>query len=144
MSSEEGFFSDHVGGFAAGSIDILHIDGTHTYEAVKEDFESWIDKVSEGGVVLFHDVAVTGRPDYGVWKFWSELKADFDCFEFSHCNGLGVLFKGGLGVFPPALQNLEKQELASRLVFELMGNSLVAEKQLDYVKLDLKAKKFRI
>jgi hypothetical protein len=74
------------------SIDILHIDGLHTYQAVKHDFNMWIDKVKEDGIVLFHDISVKDK-GFGVFKLWDELKKDFGSLEFNHSFGLGVLFK---------------------------------------------------
>jgi len=87
-------FEDALRRFDEGSIDLLHIDGFHTYDAVRNDFETWFPKVSPGGIVLFHDVAAR-MMDFGAWKYWSELAERHDTFTFRHGFGLVVLRKPG-------------------------------------------------
>jgi hypothetical protein len=111
--------------FADGAIDLLHLDGTHTYDAVKQDFESWLPKVSRRGVVLFHDTNVLDR-DYGVRQFFDEIKFRYRHMEFLHGYGLGVLAVGAEQ--PPeflALLNAPDEEMvATRHLFFQLGQRL--------------------
>ncbi len=87
-------FDDALAHFDDESIDLLHIDGLHTFEAVKHDFDTWLPKVRPGGIVLFHDIEAR-MEDFGVWKYWQELERDYQTFAFPFGFGLGVLHKPG-------------------------------------------------
>lgn len=43
-----------------GPIELLFIDGDHSYDAVRQDAELWLPKLVEGGIVMFHDVGTAG------------------------------------------------------------------------------------
>jgi hypothetical protein len=75
-------------------IDLLHIDGLHTYEAVKEDFKTWLPKMSKNGVIILHDIHVR-HADFGVYKLWEEIKSQYSTLEFTGSYGLGVVFING-------------------------------------------------
>ncbi len=83
------FFVEALKDFPDGSIDLLHIDGTHTYADVKTDFESWLPKLSPKGIILFHDVVLRDH-GFGVWKLWDEITREHDSFLFEFGCGLGV------------------------------------------------------
>ncbi|MFI5458334.1 MAG: class I SAM-dependent methyltransferase [Isosphaerales bacterium] len=86
-------FDQAAARFQDEEVDLLHIDGYHTYEAVRHDYETWRSKMSDRGVILFHDVVERIR-DFGVWKFWEEIRTQYPSFEFHHEHGLGVLAVG--------------------------------------------------
>jgi hypothetical protein len=88
---------------ADGTVDLLHIDGFHSYAAVRHDFESWAPKLSSRAVVLFHDTNVLER-GFGVARFWAEVEDRFPSFAFLHGHGLGVLAVGP--DVPPAIGRL--------------------------------------
>ena len=81
--------------FDDGSIDILHIDGSHFYEDVKHDYETWKIKVKANGIIMFHDIGdeVINGGIMGSHIFWEELKQQWPwTLQFDFSCGLGLLF----------------------------------------------------
>jgi hypothetical protein len=81
-------------------IDLLFIDGWHTYEAVKSDYEMYSPLVKHISVI--HDIKTVSIPKIdvaqpiGVMKFWNELSKnneEYTFITFHHHN------KGDSGIF---------------------------------------------
>jgi lipopolysaccharide biosynthesis protein len=129
--------------FIDKSIDLLHIDGFHTYEAVKHDFEQWLPKLSNKSFVFFHDINVRER-NFGVFKLWEELKSEYEHFQFDFGHGLGIISIGK--IIPEELKQLfEKNNPYSvflRNIFSERGNffrsSFFKDLELDQEKNTLK------
>ena len=82
------------------SLDILFIDGDHTYEGVKRDFFDYSPLVRLGGLVAFHDI-VEHPKDSGceVARFWNEIKQQYHHEEILEdpqqgWAGIGILYMG--------------------------------------------------
>jgi cephalosporin hydroxylase len=78
-------------------LDFLFIDGDHTYEGVRQDFEMYSPLVRSGGLVAFHDTAVDlVKERCEVNRFWAEIKTRYPHDEFVQSEtepafGIGVI-----------------------------------------------------
>jgi cephalosporin hydroxylase len=93
-----------VEGLLAGrSIDFLLIDGDHSYDGVKRDWQLYEPLVAEGGLIAFHDILEhEAQPLCEVDQLWRELAPLHETAEFSdpdddrgygQWGGIGVIFK---------------------------------------------------
>lgn len=74
---------------------LLFIDGDHTYEGVKQDFEMYKEFVSPGGYIAFHDINDSEyhrKRGCFVGQLWGELDGDKREFNAGQdWGGIGVL-----------------------------------------------------
>lgn len=73
-----------------GPLDVLFIDGDHSYEGAKADWDGYRGFVRSGGIVAFHDIA---HPDHQVSRLWAEIKASgYETAELVKSNmGIGIV-----------------------------------------------------
>lgn len=53
----------------SSAVDLVFVDGDHTYNQVKADIQAWLPHIREGGILCGHD--------YG-WEKWAGVKQAFD------------------------------------------------------------------
>ncbi len=87
-------------------IDLLFIDGDHSYEGVKKDFELYKSSVSKNGIIAFHDIVPDSFSRTGIKtssyvgevpKFWNEIKKNYNYKEFIESDdqdgcGIGIIY----------------------------------------------------
>jgi len=98
-------FDDALPHFETESIDLLHLDGLHTENAVRHDLNAWLPKLRPDGILLLHDVGVRTK-GFGVWKVWEELQQQSRSWTFADGPGLGVWQKPPAAPLPGFLEEL--------------------------------------
>jgi predicted O-methyltransferase YrrM len=79
-------------------LDFLFIDGDHTYEGVKKDFQMYHHLVRNGGAIAFHDIVHhPASAGCEVEIFWNEIKQKYEFKEIVQnysqgWGGIGVLY----------------------------------------------------
>jgi SAM-dependent methyltransferase len=126
-----GHFDDAVSAFEPGSIDLLHIDGLHTYEAVRNDYETWRSRLTPNGTIIFHDTNEY-QTDFGVWQLFEEIRnSAFASFQFRHSHGLGIMAFGDPRT-NPAIELIEYFRANAELVesyYATLGKALFQSAQ---------------
>lgn len=60
------------------TIDFLFLDGDHTYQGIRQDFEMYSPLMTKGGIVGFHDIAPhPPETECDVFRFWNEIKLKY-------------------------------------------------------------------
>jgi predicted O-methyltransferase YrrM len=77
-------------------LDFLFIDGDHTYDGVKQDYEMYKDLVKPGGWIGFHDISDTEHhrnANCRVDLLWSQLTGNKVEFvdKSSNLGGIGLI-----------------------------------------------------
>ena len=97
-----------------GMVDMLFIDGDHSYEGVKQDFENFYPLVKMGGYILFHDIVGSDFHRANgcvVDEFWNEIKDVYQTWEFIDQNEYtGMPSKSmGIGIIKKDSAELKKK-----------------------------------
>jgi predicted O-methyltransferase YrrM len=96
-SHEEVTFKKAAHALGGDQVDLLFIDGDHSYEGAKTDFFKYRSLVRPGGLVIFHDILKSKHDhDVNVAPLWQELKKDYHTEELVESYeqgrfGIGVL-----------------------------------------------------
>lgn len=101
--------------------DVIFIDGDHSYEGVKQDFEMYKEFLADNGIIIFHDIVDSERMrkhhNIFVSNFWKEIKNDYVYKEiiykeYENINeelmGIGILYKSPTICVISPIKNEEK------------------------------------
>jgi predicted O-methyltransferase YrrM len=81
-SHKESTFNEAVQALNGAAVDILFIDGDHSYAGAKQDFLRYRSLVRPGGLVIFHDILENVLDkDITVAPLWREIKQSFETEE---------------------------------------------------------------
>ena len=81
-----------------GKLDLLLIDGDHSWRGVRQDFLSYSELVRDGGLIAFHDICEVSDPGSPGWSgdvpaFWRLVSSIYDADELVDSPG-----QQGLGI----------------------------------------------
>ena len=73
-----------------GRISVLHIDGNHAFENVRDDISAWSDLVLPGGWIIIDDY---------IWPYGTGPQVAGDTYMFKNCDEIHVSFVMGTALF---------------------------------------------
>lgn len=85
----EEFINQYKNLYGDRKIDFLFIDGDHGYAAAKNDFETMLPFVADGGIIAFHDINTEAK---NVGRFFNEVQG-FTKDEIKRVQGIGIIIK---------------------------------------------------
>jgi O-methyltransferase len=107
-------------------IDYLMIDGDHTYDGVRRDFEMYAPLVGDGGLVAFHDILP--HPEFwdcAVDRFWRRISRRYEHEEFlDPTDERGYGQWGGIGLIHYQAGRAVPSEDPKALYLDLLKKSL--------------------
>jgi predicted O-methyltransferase YrrM len=66
-------FSTQVGDAVPATVDYVFIDGDHSLEAIRADWDFWSARVVPGGIIALHDtLIVPGVPEFGSHRYFRD------------------------------------------------------------------------
>lgn len=77
--------------------DYIFIDGDHSYDGIKNDFENYFPLLKSNGIFTLHDTKTSHVERIKVKDFWNEIKSNYIHYEFydesDSWGGIGVVVK---------------------------------------------------
>jgi predicted O-methyltransferase YrrM len=83
-SHSKDIYNELVSILGERKLDYLFIDGDHTFEGVKEDFDTYSKFIDKAGIIAFHDIVKDRsiEPNHFVHEYWESIKNNYNYVEF--------------------------------------------------------------